>query len=199
MYLQEKDRALYCIKPDLPLSAFPYEMLGELLKDSAGQTVMSGAMLSELKWIQMQRNRNIFEKKAPSHYILQRSGLKRYAETGVMHRQPAPVRAQTPAERVVALTEALRRTQEMPFFKIHLAKDRLTQCDTLEFLCMDRLGVQYISDEQPAPVRTVITLSEFTKLFQNFYTEELLGKYVESDQECHAYLQSLIDGLKEKL
>jgi hypothetical protein len=44
----------------------------------------------------------------------------------------------------------------------------------------------------------VITLNEFTKLFQNFYTEELLGKYVESDQECHAYLQSLIDDLKGK-
>ena len=199
MYLQEKDRALYCIKPDLPLSAFPYEMLGELLKDSLSQTVMTGAMLSEFKWIQMQRNRNIFEKKAPSHYILQRSGLKRYAETGILHRWSTAVRAQTPQERIVVLTEALRRTQEMPYFKIHLAKGRLAQCGTLEFLCMEKLGVQYMSNEQPNPVRTVITLSEFTKLFQAFYTEELLGKYVESDQECHAFLQSLIDGLKEKL
>lgn len=199
MYLQEKDRALYCIKPDIPLSSFPYETLGELLEDSAGHTVMSGAMLSELKWIQMQRNRNIFEKKTPSHYILQRDGLKRYAETGVMYGHPPGVRAQTPAERIVALTEALRRTKEMPYFKIHLAKDRLAQCAGLEIMCLDRLGVQCSSPGQPNPVRTVITLSEFTKLFQNFYTGELLGKYVESDQECHAYLQSLIDGLKERL
>ena len=199
MYLQEKDRALYCIKPDIPLSTFPYEMVGDLLRDSAGQTAMSGAMLSELKWIQMQRNHNIFEKKAPSHYILQRSGLKRYAETGIMHGQPRGMRAQTPSERIVALSEALRRTQEMPYFKIHLAKNRLALCDRLEILCLDRLGVQVYSAGQPTPIRTVITLSEFTKLFLNFYTEELLGKYVESDQECHAYLQSLIDGLKEKL
>jgi hypothetical protein len=87
----------------------------------------------------------------------------------------------------------------MPYFKIHLAKDRLAKCGELEIMCLEKLGVLYTGQGHADPVNTVITLSEFTRMFQNFYTEELLGKYVESDQECHAYLQSLIDGLKEKL
>ena len=199
MYLQEKDRALFGIKPDIPLSTFPHEMVGELLRDGAGETAMSGAMVAELKWIQMQRNRNIFEKKTPSHYILQRSGLHRFAETGVIHNQPPGVRALTIAERIAVLSECLRRTQEMPHFKLYLARGRLTQCDALEVLCLDRLGVQFFSLGRGISIGTVITLSEFTRRYQTFYTEELLGKSVESDAVCHAFFQDLIDGLKEKL
>ncbi len=198
IYLQEKDRSIYCIKPDIPLSAFPYEMIGELLSDNSSRTAMSGAMVAELKWIHMQRNRNIFEKKSPSHYILQRSGLRRFAETGIMHSQPPGLRSQTIPERITTLSECLRRSQDTSFFNLHLGKGRLEACDRVEILCLDQLGVQFFNLGQRHPIGTVISLSEFTRLFQNFYTEELLTKYVESDQACYAFLQTLIDELKAR-
>jgi hypothetical protein len=202
MYLQEKDRALYCLKPDLPLAAFPYEMIGEqLMMSGAGETAMSGAMLSELKWIHMQRNRNIFEKKAPSHYIVQRSGLIRFAETGSLDSMPPEVRPLTVPERILVLSECLRRAQEHPYFKIHLAKGRLEHCAHLEVLCLDRLGVEFFKSTtgQRHPIGTVTTLSEFTRLYQDFYMEELLGKCVESEADCAQFCQQLINSLKAKL
>lgn len=197
MYLQEKDRALYGIKPDIPLSAIPFDMIESLVLSGSSQTAMSDAMLSEFRWIHMQRNRNIVEKKSPSYFILQRSGLRRFAETGMIAHHPAGVRACTPSERIVILSECLRRTQESPYFKIYLAKGRLASLDSLEVLCIDRLGVQFFHLREGMPAGTMLTLAEFTRLYQRFYTEELLGKCVETDDVCHGYIQGLIDGLKQ--
>jgi len=198
MYLQEKDRAIYCIKPDLPLSAFPYEIFGELMMSGA-ETAMSGAMVSEFKWIHMQRNRNIFEKKTPSYYILQRGGLIRFAQTGYLGSVPPEMRPLTVPERISALSECLRRTQEYPYFKIYLAKGRLERCNSLEILCLDRLGVEFFASGRRYPTGTVVTLSEFTRLYQEFYLDELLKKNVESEADCAQFIQRLIDDLKAKL
>lgn len=197
MYLQEKDRALYGIKPDIPLSALPYELIEGIIRNGAGQMATTGAMLSELKWIQMQRNRNVFEKKSPSHFIVQREGLRRFAKTGVLSNQPRGVRAFTPEERMVILGDCLRRTQEMHYFKLHLARGRLAECAALEILCLDKLGVQFSSPWNSFRVEPVIVLSEFTELYQNFYMGELLGKYVEDDEVCYGFIQGLIDELKD--
>ncbi len=197
MYLQEKDRALYGIKPDIPLSAIPFNLIENLAMSSANQTAMSEAMLSELRWIHIQRNRNILEKKSPSHFILQRNGLRRFAETGISSNHPPGLRACTPAERAVILSECLRRAQESAYFKIHLAKGRLAALDSLEILCIDRLGVQFFRLCAGMPSGTMLTLAEFTRLYQRFYTEELLGKCVEADDVCHGYIQGLIDGLRQ--
>ena len=198
IYLQEKDRTLYGIKPDIPLSAIPFDLIESLVQSSAGQTAMSDAMLSELRWIHMQRNRNLFEKKAPTHFILQRNGLRRFAETGMISNLPAGLRVCTPTERAVILSECLRRTQEIPSFRIHLAKGRLAALDSLEVMCVDRLGVQFFSLCSGGPMGAMLTVAEFTRLFQHFYTEELLGKCVETDDVCHGYIQGLIDGLKQR-
>jgi hypothetical protein len=197
-FLQEKDRALFGIKPDIPLSAIPFEAIEALVKDTAEKSAMSGAMMSELMWIQMQRNRNIFEKKSPSHFIVQRSGLRRFAQTGILSNLPKGIRAFTPAERISILGECLRRTQEMLYFKLHLARGRLAECANLEILCLDRLGVQFSTPWCCSQTAPVITLSEFTGLYQDFFTEELLAKNVESDGVCYEFIQGLIDGLREK-
>ena len=197
MFLKEKDRALYGIKPDIPLSAIPFEMVEALMKDTAEKSAMNGAMTAELMWIQMQRNRNIYEKKSPSHFIVQKSGLRRFAETGVFLNQPKGVRPFTPTERIAILGECLRRTKEMHYFKLHLAKGRLADLSELEILCLDRLGIQLSKPWCCLHMGPVITLSEFTTLYQEFYTGELLEKNVESGNVTHSFIQSLIDGLKE--
>ncbi len=197
MFLKEKDRALYGIKPDIPLSAIPFELIEALMKDTAEKTAMTGAMTAELMWIQMQRNRNIYEKKSPSHFIVQKTGLRRFSETGVFANQPSGLRPFTPAERIAILSECLRRTREMHYFKLHLAKGRLAELPDLEILCLDRLGIQLSKPWCRQNVGPVITLSEFTALYQEFYTGELLEKNIESENSTHAFIQSLIDGLKE--
>jgi len=195
LYLQEKDRALYGIRPDIPAGAIPYELFEGVLRDNASLSAMSGAMLAEFKWIHTQRNRNIFEKKAPSHIIVQRAGLIRFAETGLLSNHPAGARPFTPAERIRIFAECLRRSQELPGFNLHLAAGELAKCERLEILCLDRLGVQFLNLGSGPQSGAMVTLSEFTRLYQGFYTEELLAKHVESDAVCHAFLLSLIDEL----
>ncbi len=198
-YLQEKDRALYGIKPDIPLSTIPSELIDGLIRDGSGESPMSSAMVSELKWIQLQRNRNIYEKKSPSHFITQRDGLRRFAETGMLFNQPLGVRPFSAMERIAILTDCLRRTQEMHYFKLHLAKGPLSACGPLQILCLDRLGVQFSHPWNTTSGAPVITLAEFTALYQSFFTEELLGKHVESDDVLCGFLQGLIDELKQRL
>lgn len=199
-FLREKDRALYGITPDIPLAAIPGDLVDVLTRDPWAPP-MSAETLAELKWVQYQRNRNLYEKKSPSHFIVQREGLRRFAETGelALVNRPGDLSPFSPAERVAILTDCLRRTQEMHCFKLHLAKGPLAACNPLYILCLDRLGVQFRHPKNAAQGAPVVALTEFTALYQRFFTEELLAKHVERDDVLCGFLRGLIDELKRRL
>jgi hypothetical protein len=150
-FLREKDRALYGITPDIPLAAIPGDLVDVLTRDPWAPP-MSAETLAELKWVQYQRNRNLYEKKSPSHFIVQREGLRRFAETGelALVNRPGDLSPFSPAERVAILTDCLRRTQEMHCFKLHLAKGPLAACNPLYILRLDRWGAVPASKKRGA-------------------------------------------------
>jgi hypothetical protein len=127
-------------------------MIERLVLSGSSQTAMSDAMLSEFRWIHMQRNRNILEKKSPSHFILQKNGLRRFG--GNRHDRQSSSRGSG-----LHAGRARRDPQRMPaprpgepLLPNHLAKGALRPLESLEVLCIDRLGVQFF----PASLRHAV-------------------------------------------
>jgi len=198
----ERNRAIYTIKLDVPLSFIHPDILLPCAQEgfaAMGEADPEGfkAFLCEMERIHLARWENLFGKKKMSHTVFSCEAMEQFARTGRQSDHFFAMRPYTGQERAEILSQLRRQEEENPYFHIHFFKEDftppLTEIGLYEgvgtLLTKPYTHYNLAGDHAEA----VITQAEFCERYKEFYVKDLLAKHVVSREETLRIMDRLIE------
>lgn len=198
-YELEKDRALYSLKPDVPINFIHPDLLVSAAMDGFRNTdIMNTAnmetLIAQLYDIQLKRWQNFFEKRKVTHAIFSKDAMIRFARTGRQTDHFFAMRPYTPKEREGILSFLWEQSQTNPYFNIYFAKEN-SVIEDREISCYEGAGTifqdantSYAAGHQ----EVLLTHPGFAQQFQHYFMNELLHSHVLSPRETQHLWDYLI-------
>jgi len=197
----ERGRVIYNIRPDVPISFIHPDMLVSAVLDGFRDTGFAddgelNAILSPLYEGQMRRYSNFFEKRRPTHTILSREDMERFARTGEQSDHFFAMRTYTGAERVQILSHLRRQAAENPNFRLYFFRDDYV-LPKMEVGLYDGVGVLFSKPHTDYNLsgdhaEAIIDQQEFCSRFREFFMQDLLKNHVLSEAQTLDVLDGLI-------
>lgn len=197
----ERNRAVYSIKPDIPINYIHPDLLRQPLIDGFAQLGMapndeSEALIGQFYDIHLKRWENFATKTKVTHTVFTRKAMERFARTGRQSDHFFGMRPYTPDERRSILTALREMAVSNPYFNVHFLKDS-TGVDPGEITLYDGRGVLLTCpgtdyDLGGDHTEVLITNESFADKFRDFYLHELLTGHVMGYHETLAVLDELI-------
>ncbi|MBQ4265123.1 MAG: hypothetical protein IJB85_06390 [Clostridia bacterium] len=198
----ERNRAIYTIKPDVPLNFIHPDILLPCVAEgfaAMGEDDPKGfeAFLREIERIHLARWENFFSKKKVNHTIFSREAMEQFARTGRQSDHFFAIRPYTGQERTQILTHLRKQEAENPHFHIHFFKEDFTPPLT-EIGLYEGVGTLLtkpythynLADDH---AEAVLTQPEFCECYKEFFVKDLLAKHVVSREETLHIMDQLIE------
>lgn len=199
--LMEQDRALYFVKPDLPTTLLPEEIMRSMLLEvELKRPAREIEAFSKLSRLQSERRHNLIGKRRITRGAMSMEGMAEFALTGFLSNHPHGIRPLTVPERIATLhscLELMRRNVyfELSFFRPEVAMRRL-MC--ISYGGMGMLVANNHRDQVSLAGRQemAVGIPGLAQLFERFYEGVLEQKALLNQQDSRRYLQALIDNLR---
>lgn len=198
---QEDNRAIYSIKPDLPLPCIhPDLILPGLIQGLKNMNLPISderdIFIQKMYQTHLQRWKNVFEKKKITHIIFEIGAMMNFARTGVLSDHFFAMSPFSPLERRLILTHLRTQMQENPYFNIHFSSDPALPFH-LEITCFDQksmliCGSSASYDLYQGHSESNISQGDFCQVFQEFYINELLPSHVHPPRASLTIMDQLI-------
>ena len=204
----ERERNMYHVKSDLCVNTIPTQYvracLGEreLLRffPGLGAEELRG-MLDTLLYFQRLRYKNMYESRNPKHLILTMSGLRRFAQTGLIAEHFAAMRPFTVRERIAILEDLQSHAEQNRHFYLYLFKEGFEP--KYEVNCWDGYGMTAFPIDLHGPMvnycNTVVCHPSMVAAFRDYFMEDLRLNQTLTASERSAFLRGLIEGLRAQL
>jgi len=197
----EHRRVIYNIRPDVPISFIHPDMLVSAVLDGFRDKGFADdgdlrTILPPLYEAQMRRYNNFFKKRRPTHTILSREDMERFARTGEQSDHFFAMRTYTGVERVKILSHLRRQAEENPNFRLYFFRGDYTP-PKMEVGLYEGVGVLFSKPHTDYNLsgdhaEAIIDQQEFCSRFREFFTQHLLASCVLSEAETLAVLDGLI-------
>lgn len=201
----EYNRAIYMIKPDFPINCVPVEMIAPLIAvgfmeftpDIDPQMI---ARFKRLYEIHESRVENLYEKKKPTHIILNQEAMMRFAITGQRSDHFFLGRPYTRDERIQLLTLLRDQTRDNPNFNIWFSRST-SIVDDKEVTVYENYGVSLIKadtswhlerDHQEIMLKSRMLAENF----KQYFVKGMLADEVMSEEKSIALLEQMIEMAK---
>lgn len=197
----ERGRAIYTIKPDVPICFIHPDILLRAVRDGfPSQNFGQGAELDELiekLWaIHVKRWENYFTKRRPTHTIFSLPEMERFARTGRQSDHFFAMTPYTPQERAAILRHLREQEAANPSFHVHFfvegyrpprseiglyegAGTLMAKPDTHYDLHCDHAEV-------------IVTQTEFCRKYKEYFVHDLLEHHVLTPEQTLTELDRLI-------
>ena len=190
----EQNRAIYTIKPDVPVSFVQADILAACAGDDFPdrETVLQG-----MEHIHRRRFENFFSKKKVNHTIFSREAMERFARTGRQSDHFFALRSYTPGERVRILENLREHEADNPYFHVHFFTDDF-EPPAAEVALYEGVGTLMAKpytnyDLSGDHAETIITQEEFCARFKEFFLHDLLERHVMNRAQTLAVLDKLME------
>ena len=198
----EQGRTIYMIKLDVPISYVSTDILLECFRDDVQTGRMNAwegmsAMIDELASLHRQREENLFGKHKNTYTIFSREAMEKFAKTGTQTDHFFALRSYKPEERVKILSRIREHAEHNPYFNVYFFKEGY-EPPKMEIALYEGMGTllnkPYTNyDLSGDHTETLITQKEFCECYRNYFMQELLTKWVVSEQETLRVLDELIE------
>ena len=201
LYFMERERMMRIIMPSIPLSFIPLEIMLRHAHHFIGQAASARQdLLKPFVDLHTARYENNYKKKKPSYIIMSKEALKRFADEGVLYDHPHGFPPFTREERRSILNAFVKNCRDNPYFHAFMAHESFLFGDT-NYCCFASLGLHLCQSnvhyQAEAPILEVAMVIEgILRLFENYYDEELLKRYTDSEASSLAFLEDLLEGLQ---
>ena len=198
-------RAVYMVKLDVPFQLIDPAILVPCAVDSltAGGADREEALhdLEALRDVHARRFENAFGKHKPTHIILSRAFMERFARTGRQTDHFFALRPYTPAERAAILTQIRDQAISNPYFHVHFFKEDFKP-PLMEITLYEGAGTMLakpFTDYNLAGdhAEAIIGNAEFCERYKAFFMEDLLKRQVLDEGETIQVLDALIELAKK--
>lgn len=196
----EHGRAVYAIKPDIPLSFVPPDIAKAAFVDGvkkAGYAMefCTDSALEKLYEIQTMRFENFFGKRKPTHFVFSADAMERFARTGRQSDHFFLLREYTPQERVQILTNLRDQMKDNPHFNGYLLKPGFS-LSGMESVLFEGVGTLLAKPDSDYHLddhaEALLTQEEFCLRYKQFFDGYLLERGVYPQQEALDILDRLI-------
>lgn len=201
----EHGRSIYDIKLDIPINFIAPEVLVGPARDgfaSCGfaQGEALEAMIRQFYDVHQKRFDNYFQKRRPTHTIFSKPAMMEFAKTGRESDHFFAIRPFTPAERVEILQHLKRQQEENPYFFLYFFKPGYRPPRT-EICLYEGVGTMITMadtdyDFSGAHAEAMITQTEFSRKYKEFFLKDLLESKVLSPSETLETFDELIETAK---
>jgi len=197
----EQGRAIYTVKPDVPLSFIQPDILVACARESFPPNAVPheqmDSIIDALYAVHVQRFNNFFEKKKLTCIIFSRDHMEHFARTGRQSDHFFALRPYTPAERVQILENIRAQAEANPNFEVHFFREDvnppLTEIGLYEgagtLMTKPFTDYDLLDDHAEA----IITQSAFCERYKAFFFEYLLVQCVMEKEETLRELDRLIE------
>ncbi len=197
----EQDRATICLAPDICFELIPYEIMYQVMFDSAPKDFdPDSGMLRLLAQVHRDRYQNIHTKKKPTSFVFSREGLERFAETGRTTDHIAGMRNFTPAERAAILRDVVTKCRKNVYLRVHVLKPE-TRVRGMTLTAHGGLGVYLLDSYTQYYVvnghsEAFILMPEFATAIEDFFRDELIEKCALPVNESLEILERLAERME---
>lgn len=197
LLFMEKDREQRILWQNLCVSFIPPNILRDMALETSYYNTPEGmSFMQALTPLHTNRHRNIFDKKKNTHVVLNREAMRRFAHEGYLQEHPAGLPPIDPQKRIEILQTLLRNCKTNVFFHTYIGRESFPP-DDLAYMSFAGFGL-YMYDantnyslDHPL-YEAIISIDELAKLFDSFFDDIILTKYVDSEAESIAFLSSLL-------
>ena len=160
----------------------------------------SREVVEALAGLHAERHRHIYEKKQSTHMVLSKGAMRKFAQEGYLQDHPHGFPPLTSEDRVEILEALLQQCKVNPYFHVYMGRDGFPPAG-ISYMSFSDLGLYvYDSDTDYSLDRPMyeafISVDELGKLFDSFFDNVVLVKYVDNETESIAFLGSLLCELK---
>jgi hypothetical protein len=199
--LLEKDSNVYMIKPDIPISVVPAQILYQAVADNSTKAGFLPddqlqQLLEPLYQSHEKRHKHLFHRRRVTHMILSRSAMLEFARTGMQSDHFYGARPYTPQERAQILQLCLDASLSDPYFNIHFAvsEDLMPDTEIIQYegkgtVLLNAHTSYHLADDHS---EAMITHDGFNSQLRQYFVGELLRSHVLPAAETHAFLRGLI-------
>lgn len=202
--LMEKNKSIYSIRPDIPVTYIHPDLLRDALLEGIKQTHLSGvhdsiALLRSMYTIHLDRWMNIFQKKKVTHTVLSRKGMEKFLRTGKQVDHFFAMRPYTVEERRKIMLFLREQAANNPYFSLYFLKEepsrQLVKMALYEGigLMLTKAGTDYRLEGDHAEV--LLSHPMLLEKYKNYFMKELLVRHVHTPQETLAILDEMIHQL----
>ncbi|MBE5773465.1 MAG: hypothetical protein E7337_05970 [Clostridiales bacterium] len=194
----EKNRRLFCIKPDISLECIPVEILLAAVREGdLGRAEDFRNVEEMLVEIFTQRNKNAYESRKAHHTIMKRSTMWKFVHTGRLTDHFWGMRNFTMQERAAIMRRLLEHAENNPFFNLYFLKDNQFLRD-IEVFCYDGKGLLIVDpntdyDLSGGHAEVMLDHPEFQRLYKDFFLKHLIREHVISHADTCEFLRSLVE------
>ena len=201
----EHERNMYNVKSDLCANTIPTQYLRACFEEQKLLRIFPGigaemlrAMLDALLYFQRLRYKNMYESRNPKHLILSTTGLRRFAQTGMIAEHFVAMRPFTVRERIAILEDLQSHAEQNRHFYLYLFKEGFEP--KYEVNCWEGYGMTAFPINLEAPALNycynVISHPSMVAAFRDYFMEDLRLNQTLSTAERNAFLRGLIADLK---
>lgn len=201
----EQGRAIYTVKLDVPFPLIDPAILVRCAVESftAGSVDREKVLkdIEALRVVHAKRFENVFGKHKPTHIILSRAFMERFARTGRQTDHFFALRPYTPDERAAILTHIRDQARDNPNFHVYFFKESFRP-PLMEITLYEGAGTMLakpFTDYNLAGehAEAVIGNTAFCERYKAFFVEDLLARQVTDETETMEALDALIEMAKE--
>jgi len=198
----EQGRSIYMIKLDIPISFVHPDFLVSCALDGFAAEGMGsgeelGALVEQMALVQLQRWENYFGKHKPTHVILSRREMERFAKTGRQTDHFFVLRPYTSSERGAILRNIRAHAQSNPYFHAYFFREMYETPPVSEIALYEGAGMlltkpytHYNLAQDHA--EALIPDATFCRQYKEFFMQDLLANHVLTQEETLAELDRLI-------
>ena len=201
----EQNRAIYSIKPDMPINCVPVEIIAPIIIENyyssfAQGNVQADAQIARLYDIHVQRCSGVYNRKKPLFLVLSPQAMRNFAQTGQRTDHFFLGRPYTPQERVTLLTLLRDQTRDNPNFNILMRKNA-DIVDDKEVTIYDGYGVALIKADTSWRLEhdhqeVMLESRMLAQHFKSYFMDSVLNGAVMTKEESIALLDELIEVAK---
>lgn len=196
----EHGREIYMVKQDIPLCCIPTQIIRKPIEEcfqAFGLGENAERLINRMQDIHEERFANIYEKAKPTHIILNREAMERFARMGRTSDHLFLLRPFTPMERVKILQMLLFYTRKNRRFHIWFVKKDALMSDR-EITCYEGEGIAIVRSDTSWNLerdhQEVFFESKVVSYYLKQYVlNEVLVEQVLPEEESCAILEELID------
>ena len=201
----EQNRAIYSIKPDMPINCVPVEILApmvmeEYYKAYAGKNEQVSAQIARLYDIHAQRSGSLYSRKKPFHLVLSPQAMMAFVKTGRRTDHFFLGRPYTVEERVKLLTLLREQTRNNPNFSVFMRKNA-DIIDDKEVTVYDGYGVAMVKADtswrlEQDHQEVMLESRMLAQHFKSYFLSSVLGTAVMTREESIALLDEMIEAAR---
>lgn len=197
----ERGRAVYTIKPDVPISFIHPDILLRAVVDGFrrqgfGRGGELEALIQALWNVHQARWQNYFTKRRPTHTIFSLPEMERFARTGEQSDHFFAISPYTPGERATVLRHLRAQMERSTSFHIYFFREdyRPTRSEIGLYegagTLMTKPGTHYDLAGDHAEI--IVTQTEFCRRYKEFFVQDLLEHHVLTREQTLRELDRLI-------